>query len=211
MAKEKWKGGALLAPVPPAMVSCGTPEQPNVLTIAWTGIINTQPPKTYISVRPSRYSYNIIKESGEFVINLPSVALARETDFVGIYTGAKVDIDDDGSVSVCGTDQVKMDQAIETIRIITTDFEKGMILTGKVVSIKEFGAFLEFAPGKEAMVHISKIANARINRVEDVIQIGDVVRAICLGKDKMGRISFSIKDCPKDATIGKVVASADPE
>ncbi|MBR3154416.1 MAG: S1 RNA-binding domain-containing protein, partial [Lachnospiraceae bacterium] len=108
-------------------------------------------------------------------------------------------------------DQVKMDQAIETIRIITTDFEKGMILTGKVVSIKEFGAFLEFAPGKEAMVHISKIANARINRVEDVLQIGDVVRAICLGKDKMGRISFSIKDCPKDATIGKVVASADPE
>ena len=123
----------------------------------------------------------------------------------------QIDIDDDGSVSVCGTDQVKMDQAIETIRIITTDFEKGMILTGKVVSIKEFGAFLEFAPGKEAMVHISKIANARINRVEDVLQIGDVVRAICLGKDKMGRISFSIKDCPKDATIGKVVASADPE
>ncbi len=123
----------------------------------------------------------------------------------------QIDIDDDGSVSVCGTDQVKMDKAIETIRIITTDFEKGMILTGKVVSIKEFGAFLEFAPGKEAMVHISKIANARINRVEDVLQIGDVVRAICLGKDKMGRISFSIKDCPKDATIGKVVASADPE
>ena len=123
----------------------------------------------------------------------------------------QIDIDDDGSVSVCGTDQVKMDQAIETIRIITTDFEKGMILTGKVVSIKEFGAFLEFAPGKEAMVHISKIANARINRVDDVLQIGDVVRAICLGKDKMGRISFSIKDCPKDATIGKVVASADPE
>ena len=123
----------------------------------------------------------------------------------------QIDIDDDGSVSVCGTDQVKMDQAIETIRIITTDFEKGMILTGKVVSIKEFGAFLEFAPGKEAMVHISKIANARINRVEDVLQIGDVVRAICLGKDKMGRISFSIKDCPKDAAIGKVVASADPE
>ena len=87
-----------------------------------------------------------------------------------------------------------------------------MILTGKVVSIKDFGAFLEFAPGKEAMVHISKIANTRISKVEDVLQIGDVVRAICLGKDKMGRISFSIKDCPKDPMdVGRVVASADPE
>ena len=123
-----------------------------------------------------------------------------------------IDIEDDGSVSICGQDMDKMDQAIETIRIITTEFEKGMILTGKVVSIKEFGAFLEFAPGKEAMVHISKIANTRINKVEDVLQIGDVVRAICLGKDKMGRISFSIKDCPKDPMdVGRVVASADPE
>ena len=123
-----------------------------------------------------------------------------------------IDIEDDGSVSVCGTDIEKMNAAVEAIRIITTDFEKGMILTGKVVSIKEFGAFLEFAPGKEAMVHISKIANARINKVEDVLQIGDVVRAICLGKDKMGRISFSIKDCPKDPmNIGRVVASAGPE
>ncbi len=123
-----------------------------------------------------------------------------------------IDIEDDGSVSVCGTDIEKMNAAVEAIRIITTEFEKGMILTGKVVSIKEFGAFLEFAPGKEAMVHISKIANARINKVEDVLQIGDVVRAICLGKDKMGRISFSIKDCPKDPmNIGRVVASAGPE
>ncbi len=123
-----------------------------------------------------------------------------------------IDIEDDGSVSVCGTDLEKMNGAVEAIRIITTEFEKGMILTGKVVSIKEFGAFLEFAPGKEAMVHISKIANARINKVEDVLQIGDVVRAICLGKDKMGRISFSIKDCPKDPmNIGRVVASAGPE
>ena len=124
----------------------------------------------------------------------------------------QIDIEDDGSVSVCGTDQEKMDKAIETIRIITTEFEKGMILTGKVVSIKEFGAFLEFAPGKEAMVHISKIANSRISKVEDVLQIGDVVRAICLGKDKMGRVSFSIKDCPRESKgIGRVVASAGPE
>jgi len=106
----------------------------------------------------------------------------------------KIDITDDGNVSICGTDQAKMDEAKRMIEIITTDFEQGQILTGKVVSIKEFGAFIEFAPGKEGMVHISKIAKERIDRVEDVLTLGDVVKVVCLGKDKMGRISFSIKD-----------------
>ena len=87
---------------------------------------------------------------------------------------------------------------MEYIQIITTDFEAGQILTGKVVSIKEFGAFLEFAPGKEGLVHISKIAKQRINRVEDVLTLGDKVKVVCLGKDKMGRISFSMKDVPAD-------------
>ncbi len=114
-------------------------------------------------------------------------------------TGVKIDIDDDGSVSICGTDPKAMDQALGYIRTIVTDFEEGQILTGKVVSIKEFGAFVEFAPGKEGMVHISKIARERINRVEDVLTLGDVVTVICLGKDRMGRMSFSIKDCPKNA------------
>lgn len=91
MSKIKWKGGALLAPVPPVMVSCGTKEKPNVLTIAWTGIINTDPPKTYVSIRPSRYSYNIIKESGEFVINLPTEQLVRSLDYCGIHSGAHKD------------------------------------------------------------------------------------------------------------------------
>lgn len=91
MAKQKWKGGALLAPMPPVMVSCGDMEKSNILTIAWTGIINTIPPKTYISVRPSRHSYNIIKESGEFVINLTPANLIKSADYCGIYTGAKVD------------------------------------------------------------------------------------------------------------------------
>lgn len=109
-------------------------------------------------------------------------------------TGVKIDIDDDGAVSVCGTDRAQMDKAVELIKIIVTDFEEGMILTGKVVSIKEFGAFLEFAPGKEGMVHISKIAKQRINHVEDVLTLGDVVKVVCLGKDKMGRLSFSMKD-----------------
>ena len=91
MSKIKWRGGALVAPVPPVMVSCGDMEHSNIITVAWTGIINTVPPKTYISVRPSRYSYGIIKNSGEFVINLTTAALIKKADFCGVYTGAKID------------------------------------------------------------------------------------------------------------------------
>ena len=109
-------------------------------------------------------------------------------------TGVKIDITDDGNVSICGTDAEKMAEAQKMVEIITTDFEAGQIFTGKVVSIKEFGAFIEFAPGKEGMVHISKIAKERIEHVEDVLTLGDVVTVVCLGKDKMGRISFSMKD-----------------
>ena len=109
-------------------------------------------------------------------------------------TGVKIDIEDDGSVSICGTDAEGMEKARKLIYIIVTDFEAGQVLEGKVVSIKEFGAFLEFAPGKEGMVHISKLAKERVNRVEDVLTLGDVVKVVCLGKDKMGRFSFSIKD-----------------
>ena len=112
-------------------------------------------------------------------------------------TGVKIDITDDGQVSVCGEDQDKINEAVNMINVIVTDFEKDQIFTGKVVSIKEFGAFVEFAPGKEGMVHISKISKERIDHVEDVLTLGDTVKVICLGKDKMGRISFSIKDCPK--------------
>lgn len=114
-------------------------------------------------------------------------------------TGVKIDISDDGAVSICGTDKEMMDKAVELIQIIVTDFEAGQLFTGKVVSIKEFGAFIEFAPGKEGMVHISKIAKERINRVEDVLTLGDKVTVMCLGKDKMGRISFSMKDVPAEA------------
>ena len=109
-------------------------------------------------------------------------------------TGVKIDISEDGSVSVCGTDQAMIDEAIRMIRLIVTEFEEGQIFEGKVVSIKEFGAFLEFAPGKEGMVHISKLSRERVNKVEDVLKLGDVVTVVCLGKDRMGRISFSMKD-----------------
>ena len=109
-------------------------------------------------------------------------------------TGVKIDITDEGSVSNCGVDADSMEQARKMIATIVTDFEAGMVLEGDVVSIKEFGAFIEFAPGKEGMVHISKIAKQRIDHVEDVLSIGDHVKVVCLGKDKMGRLSFSIKD-----------------
>ena len=109
-------------------------------------------------------------------------------------TGVKIDISDEGAVSICGEDKEKMAEAKRLIEIITTDFYEGQILEGDVINIKEFGAFIEFAPGKEGMVHISKIAKERINHVEDVLTLGDHVKVVCLGKDKMGRISFSIKD-----------------
>ena len=91
MSKVTWKGGALLAPVPPTMVSCGTMEHPNIITVGWTGITNTVPPKTYISIRPERFSYGLIRESGVFVVNLTPASLVRAADFCGVRSGSKVD------------------------------------------------------------------------------------------------------------------------
>ena len=109
-------------------------------------------------------------------------------------TGVKIDISDEGAVSICGVDKEQMEEAAKIIAIIVTDFEAGQVFEGKVVSIKDFGAFIEFAPGKEGMVHISKIAKERVNKVEDVLTMGQMVKCVCLGKDKMGRLSFSIRD-----------------
>ena len=91
MGKIMWKPGTFLYPLPVIMVSCGTMEKSNIITVAWTGILNTNPATVYISVRPSRYSYNLIKEQGEFVINLTNKDLARATDWCGVKTGGKVD------------------------------------------------------------------------------------------------------------------------
>ena len=112
-------------------------------------------------------------------------------------TGVQIDIEDDGSVSICGNDAKGMEMAKKYIETIVTEFTEGQVLDGTVVSIKEFGAFIEFAPGKEGMVHISKIANRRIEHVEDVLTLGDKVTVVCLGKDRMGRLSFSMKDVNK--------------
>ncbi|MCP1109085.1 polyribonucleotide nucleotidyltransferase [Ohessyouella blattaphilus] len=106
----------------------------------------------------------------------------------------KIDINDEGRVSICGVNKEDMEEAKRLISIIVTDYEAGQVLEGTVVSIKDFGAFIEFAPGKEGMVHISKISKERIDKVEDVLTLGDHVKVVCLGKDKMGRMSFSIKD-----------------
>ena len=109
-------------------------------------------------------------------------------------TGVKIDIDDEGNVSICGTEKENMEKAAKYIQTIVTDYEAGQLFEGKVISIKEFGAFVELAPGKEGMVHISKLSKQRVDKVEDVVSIGDVVKVVCLGKDKMGRFSFSMKD-----------------
>ena len=90
MKKQVWKGTVLTSPVPPVMVSCGDMESSNIVTVAWTGTVNTKPPMTYISLRPSRHSYGIIKEKGEFVINLTPTSLIKKADYCGIYTGKKV-------------------------------------------------------------------------------------------------------------------------
>ena len=146
------------------------------------------------------------KEVGEFAPKITQIMIDPQkiSDVVGAKgkvinqiideTGVKIDITDDGAVAVCGLEKENIDKAIEMIQMIASDFEEGKIYVGKVVSIKEFGAFLEFAPGKEGMVHISKLDKKRVNRVEDVLTLGDVIKVKCLGKDKMGRISFSKKD-----------------
>ena len=144
--------------------------------------VNAYAPKIEtIQINPDKIG-DVVGKSGK-VIN----AIIEET-------GVKIDISDEGMVSVCGVDKDMINKALKYIKTIVTDFEEGMILEGTVVSIKEFGAFIEFAPGKEGMVHISKIAKERVEHVEDYLTLGDKVKCKCLGKDKMGRISFSIKD-----------------
>ncbi|MDY5483233.1 MAG: polyribonucleotide nucleotidyltransferase, partial [Clostridium sp.] len=108
-------------------------------------------------------------------------------------TGVKIDIEDDGSVSVCGTDQEMIDKAVRIIKSIVTEIEPGQILTGKVVRIMNFGAFVELAPNKDGMIHISKLSDKRVAKVEDVVNIGDEVTVKVIEVDKMGRINLSMK------------------
>jgi polyribonucleotide nucleotidyltransferase len=180
-------------------------------TIVEGAIKTTKEARTYIldkTMNPCIASPRT--QVGEFAPKIVAISIDPEKigDVIGqrgktineivARTGVKIDITDDGTVSICGTDAEMMDKAIEIVKIITTDFVAGQIFKGVVVGIKEFGCFVEFAPGKEGMVHISRIAKERIRAVEDVLSIGDKVTVICQGKDKMGRMSFSIKDVPPD-------------
>lgn len=129
MAKVVWKPGTLLAPLPAVLVSCGTMESSNVFTVAWTGIINTHPAMTYISVRPTRHSYNIIKESGEFVINLTTSSMCKTVDFCGVRSGSKVDKE-----KKCGLHKEKA-----SIVLAPVISESPLSLECKVTEIKHLG------------------------------------------------------------------------
>lgn len=114
ISKQVWKGSTLLGPIPPAMVTCGTLDKPNILTVAWTGIINTIPPKTYVSIRPERYSYEMIKNSGEFVINLTTKELVRAADFCGVRSGRDVNKFEEMNLHIEPSSQLNTPQLTES-------------------------------------------------------------------------------------------------
>ena len=148
------------------------------------------------------------KEVGKYAPKIEQISIdpAKIGDVVGKQgkvinkiieeTGVKIDISDEGNVAVCGTDKAMIDRAIHIIKSIVTDIEAGQILTGKVVRIMNFGAFVELAPNKDGMIHISKLSEKRVEKVEDVVNIGDEVTVKVLEVDKMGRINLSMK--PRD-------------
>lgn len=128
MAKTVLKPGTLLAPVPPVLVSCGTVENPNVMTIGWTGIINTRPPMTYISVRPERYSYNLIKDAGEFVINIPTEKLVFAVDYCGVRSGKNVNKFEEMKLTAMPASQVKAPIIMECPLNIECKIKSSMLL-----------------------------------------------------------------------------------
>jgi flavin reductase (DIM6/NTAB) family NADH-FMN oxidoreductase RutF len=128
MAKTVLKPGTLLAPVPPVLVSCGTVENPNVMTIGWTGIINTRPPMTYISVRPERYSYNLIKDAGEFVINIPTEKLVFAVDYCGVRSGKNVNKFEEMKLTAMPASQVKAPIIMECPLNIECKIRSSMLL-----------------------------------------------------------------------------------
>lgn len=194
MSKIKWKGGALLAPVPPALISCGTLEHPNVLTVAWTGIINTNPPKTYVSIRPSRYSYNLIKQSGEFVINLTTRDLVRAADYCGVHSGAHKD-----KFSVCGLTPVPShDLSAPSIA------ESPVSLECKVFDIIELGTHHMFLADIVAVgvedEYVDETGKLRLDKCAlAAYSHGDYFE---LGK-KIGSFGFSVKKKHKHKNGGK--------
>ena len=194
MPKISLKAGTLLAPLPAVLVTCGTKEKANVLTIAWTGIINTIPPMTYISVRPERHSYSIIKETGEFVINLTTSAMAKETDFCGVRSGRDID-----KISRCRLHLT----AGETVGAPFIE-ESPLSLECRVTEIKELGSHHMF------IAEITKVrleerfmdSKGKINLQQAGLMAYSHGEYFSLGR-KLGDFGFSVRKKPKTGKDGR--------
>lgn len=194
MPKISLKAGTLLAPLPAVLVTCGTKEKANVLTIAWTGIINTVPPMTYISVRPERHSYSIIKETGEFVINLTTSAMAKETDFCGVRSGRDID-----KISRCRLHLT----AGETVGAPVIE-ESPLSLECRVTEIKELGSHHMF------IAEITKVrleerfmdSKGKINLQQAGLMAYSHGEYFSLGR-KLGDFGFSVRKKPKAGKDGR--------
>jgi len=191
MAKISWRAGTLLAPLPPALISSGTLDKPNVMTAAWTGIIASDPVLTYVSIRPSRFSHEIISKTKEFVINVPNLPLAKATDFCGVKSGRNID-----KFKVCGLTAGKCDK-ISAPQIVETPIS----LECKVIDIKTFGTHDMFLAEIVGVNIDDKYINK--NGALDVEKAGLIAYAhgfyYTLGR-KLGKFGFSVE---KKKTIKK--------
>ena len=191
MAKMTWRAGTLLAPVPPALISCGDIKRPNVMTAAWTGIISSDPAMTYVSIRPSRYSHEIISKTKEFVINLPNLALAKATDFCGVKSGRNVD-----KFKACGLTPLKC------AKINAPQIDEAPVsIECKVIDIKNFGTHDMFIAEIVAVDVDEKYINK--SGALDLEKAGLIAYAhgfyYTLGR-KIGKFGFSVE---KKKTIKK--------
>ena len=184
MGKVTWKPGTFLYPIPAVMVSCGTMEKSNIITVAWTGIINTNPPMVYISVRPTRYSYDLIKNQKEFVINLTTKNLVRETDWCGVKNGAKVD----------KFKEMKLHKEKASIVKCPMIKECPVSVECKVTEIKELGSHTMFVAKVVAINADEKYINE--NGAFDITKCDLIAYAngnyLAMGK-KLGKFGFSVK------------------
>ena len=194
MSRKVWKAGTFIYPLPAVMVSCGTMEKSNIMTVAWTGILNTNPAMCYISVRPERYSYNLIKEQGEFVINLTNEKLARATDWCGVKTGSKVDKSKEMHLTKEKANFVKCP-------IIK---ESPVAIECKVKEVKEFGSHHMFIAEVLSIdadeQYIDEKGAFDISKCNLIAYSNG--HYYCLGK-KIGRFGFSVQKKRKNKKLDK--------
>ncbi len=195
MSRKEWKAGTFIYPIPAVMVSCGNMEKSNIITVAWTGIINTNPAMCYISIRPERYSYNLIKESGEFIINLTNEKLAYKTDWCGVKTGNKVDKFKEMNLTKEKANHV-------SCPIIK---ESPVAIECKVKEIKELGSHHMFIAEVISIDADEKYINAK--GTFDISKCNLISYAnggyYCLGK-KIGKFGYSVEKRKKTSTLNKV-------